>query len=260
MRPLRFDWPEARHHVFNRTRRCEPIFEEDDACELFVQLLSLLPAKFGVRVHGYVLMPDHYHIMLESDGNLSVVMQWFMSMFVRKLNAMRPGWDGPLFRGRFGSKLVLRDEYWRLLLAYVHLNPVASGDAATPEEARWSSYTAYVGEPGSDVHPESPDWLTTEELSRLCGGPDGVRRYIEDVQMGRRANRDDPFARRRRRLRPRDVERWKRLRARGHSYRSIARRTGWSTSSVHRVLSEISTAAPRSTAPGPATSPTAHSP
>lgn len=257
MRPLRIDWPDARHHVYNRTRRCERIFEHDDACELFLQLLAQLPEKFGVRVHGYAIMPDHYHLLLQSDGNLSVAMQWFKSMFVRKLNARRQGWDGSLFRGRFQSKPVDTDAYWRKVLAYVHLNPVADGLAPSPDAARWTSFDAYVG--------DAPDWLTTHELLDLHGGRQGLVDYTEDVQRGTRPKLEakERFFEARARLQAAEVVRLTALRRRGHSIRSIARRTNRPPSSVYRWLTQEGATTPatlRSTGPTPARSPTLHSP
>ena len=123
-RPPRLDYPGARHHVMNRGARREAIFLDQQTCVRFLALLGTLPGRFGVRVHGYALMPNHFHLMLESTrGNLSRAMQYLSGEFVRRANARR-SWDGPIFKGRFRNRVVETDAYWRDLLCYLHLNPI----------------------------------------------------------------------------------------------------------------------------------------
>ena len=138
----------------NRGARKAPVFIEPEARQLFLDVLAELPTRFAVRVHAYALMPNHYHLLLESQtGKLSRAMRHLGGEFTRRLNQRRQ-WDGPLFRGRFHSRLVDTAPYWNHLLLYVHLNPVRAG--LTGADAGWTSHRAYTGaEP-------CPAWLTTE--------------------------------------------------------------------------------------------------
>ncbi len=181
----------------------------------------MLPEKFGIRVHGYVIVSNHYHLLLEStSANLSKAMQWFMSVFGKRYNARYPGWDGTLWRGRFQSRVAEKDRDWMHMVAYLHLNPVRSGCVHLPELAPWSSCSAYMGD---DV----PDWLTTEELLNLHGGSAGLEDYTRMVAERYRST-PPPRAARRARLR--------RVQAQGWTQSRMARALGRSKSTIHRWL------------------------
>jgi REP element-mobilizing transposase RayT len=172
--------------VFNRGARREPVFFRDMHCALFLDLLSELPERHSVRVHGFTLMPNHYHLMLETPrGNLSDAMGRLSSIYTQRINRERD-WDGSLFRGRYQSKLVHAEEHWVHLLAYIHLNPVRAGLCTRVSEYDWSSHGVYAGD---DV---SPDWLTTEELHAAFGSRRGYTRYLDDV-LKRRQRPPDKF-------------------------------------------------------------------
>jgi putative transposase len=63
--------------VLSRGIDRRPIFKSSNCCRHFVELLSRLPKRFGVRIHGYVLMANHYHLQIETaQANLSGAIQW----------------------------------------------------------------------------------------------------------------------------------------------------------------------------------------
>ena len=169
----------------NRGARKETIFL-DDACALaFLRLVGELPDRFGTRVHGYALMPNHYHLMLESvRGNLSSAMQYLQSQYSGWLNR-RLKRDGSPFKGRFRNRVVTSDPYWAHLLAYLHLNPVRARLASAADGARWTSHGAYRG---TD---RAPEWLTVDELLELHHGSKGYCQYIDDVACGRERGPSD---------------------------------------------------------------------
>ncbi len=155
------------------------MFLDDDCCALFVDTLAELPSRFGVRVHGYALMPNHYHLMLEVPrGNVSEAMKHLGATFTQAYNRER-GHDGPLFRGRFRNELVQDDAYWQHLLAYLHLNPVKAHLAKRPEHCEWTSHKAY-----RDAKLR-PSWLSCDELIAQFGSQAALLDYIDGVQIGR---------------------------------------------------------------------------
>ncbi|MDP2305847.1 MAG: transposase [Pseudomonadota bacterium] len=185
-RPLRLDFPGARHHVMNRGARRAPIFADDASCALFLAALADLPVRFDVRVHAYALMPNHFHLLLETPrGNLSRAMQYLTGEHVRLLNEHQ-GWDGPVFKGRFRNRLVETDAYWHHLLLYLHLNPVRAHLVADIDDSYWTSHAAYVGSE------RRPDWLTTSDLLAAHGGVPGYREALYDLHTGR-VQRPDEF-------------------------------------------------------------------
>lgn len=146
----------------NRGARRETIFPDADSRVLFLSIVAELPKRFGVRVHGFALMPNHYHLMLTSErGQLSRAMRHLGGEYTRQLN-QRHSWDGPLFRGRFHNRLVSTDNYWRHLLVYLHLNPVRAG-LTTDNVDAGTSHGAYTGTE------QRPEWLDTAELQASFG-------------------------------------------------------------------------------------------
>ncbi len=175
-RKNRTDGPGQRHHVMNRGARRAPIFRRQEHCLAFIDLLSQLPERFGLAVHGYALMPNHYHLMLQSErGELSRGMAFVQSRYSLRVNRDR-SWDGPLFRGRFHSRQVGSQEHWRHLLAYLHLNPVRARLVMTVAQAHWTSHEAYAG------RITKPDWLTTKDLLAAFGGRKRYLAYLRSYR------------------------------------------------------------------------------
>lgn len=163
-----------------RGARRAPVFPDDAACIRFLALLAALPNRYGLLVHGYALMPNHFHLMLESErGHLSRGMAFLIARYTYDLNR-RCGWDGPVFRGRFHSRAVVLAEHWTYLLAYLHLNPVRAGIVNRVDRAHWTSHGAYAGSE------KRPDWLTSEPLLEELGGEPGYRDFVRDVRLGRK--------------------------------------------------------------------------
>jgi REP element-mobilizing transposase RayT/DNA-directed RNA polymerase specialized sigma24 family protein len=180
-RSRRLDFPGAIHHVMNRGARKAPVFVDDEACAAFLDALALLPARFGVIIHAYALMPNHFHLVIETPrANLSEAMRFLTGTFTQALNR-RHQWDGPIFRGRFRSRLIEDDGYMRHLLAYIHLNPVRAHLVPDADAANWTSHAAYVG------MSKRPDWLTTDRMMKLYGSRAAYREYLDDVRVKRRA-------------------------------------------------------------------------
>jgi putative transposase len=176
----RVDYPGARHHVMNRGARREPLFYTDHHCAEFIGFLSELPRRFGLAVHAYALMPNHFHLSIESTrGELSRGMAFVAGRYAEWLNANHQGWDGPVYRGRFKSKLVESEEHWHFLPIYLHLNPVRSGLVGHVSLSSWTSHGAYSGEEAVPV------WLTVSDLLAGYGGHRGYSDYLREVNLGR---------------------------------------------------------------------------
>lgn len=145
----------------------------------FLELLSELPGRYGVEVHGYALMSNHYHLLVVSRrGKLGLAMQHLQGEYSARFNQRHQS-TGPLYEGRYQNRLVEDDAWWAHMLAYVHLNPVAAHLVGDPREALWTSHPAYIG------RVKAPPWLTTGELLTIHGGAEALETYVYEVQVGR---------------------------------------------------------------------------
>src|ERR1700730_9878328 len=109
-RALRVLVPGAWYHVVNRGIERRVIFYGEAYYQKFEELLGLLVQQYGERIHSYVLMPNHYHLQLETPrGNLSAAIRWLNVSYAVWLNRKR-GRVGPLFQGRFKAMLHDPDE------------------------------------------------------------------------------------------------------------------------------------------------------
>ena len=162
-RSKRIDFPGARHHVMNRAVDNRPLFQDEDACGIFLEILSELPQRFGVVVQGYALVSGDFHLMLQTPrGNLSQAMSFLLSTFTRRFNSTRSA-GGPLFEGRFLSRPVLEETSWRRLSMQLHIEPVRAGLSDRAEDFSWSSHRYFSG--ASQV----PPWLKVAPV--LSGFP-----------------------------------------------------------------------------------------
>ncbi len=104
-RPLRIEFPGAWYHVMNRGRRSEIIFFDKEDYSRFLDLLIEISEIWNANVAAYCLMPNHYHILLQTpDGNISRCMRHLNGLYTQQYNRMH-GFDGQLFRGRYKSIL-----------------------------------------------------------------------------------------------------------------------------------------------------------
>jgi REP-associated tyrosine transposase len=159
----RIDVEGALHHVFDRGNRGQVICEDALDYGLFLALLERAVLKFGWLVHAYCVMPNHYHLLIETPkAGISAGMQLLNGRYAQAFNAGRR-LDGHLFQGRFGSVLVESDAHAVWLSRYIARNPVEAGLAASPGDWEWSSY-------GALRRGRAPSWLAHEAVLRLLGG------------------------------------------------------------------------------------------
>jgi putative transposase len=127
-RPIRVEFEGAVYHLTARGNERRSIFCGDRDRLRFLETLEEAINEFGLRLHGYCLMPNHYHLLVETPrGNLSRSLGWLQTTYTVRFNR-RHRRSGHLFQGRFKAHLVEADTYSRELLRYLHLNPVRPRD------------------------------------------------------------------------------------------------------------------------------------
>ena len=176
-RQWRIEYPGALYHVLSRGNGGQDIFYSDNDCDLFLSLLEELIGRFNVEVHAYVLMSNHYHLLLKTiDANLSKAMQWFGTTYTRKFNIANH-MQGHLFQGRFKSLIIQNAAYLLRLSFYIHRNPVRAGMVERLVDYPWSSYKFYA------YKKKPPQWLTTQILFDELSGDDRHKAYRVKVQQ-----------------------------------------------------------------------------
>ena len=86
-RPPRMQYPDAYYHVMNRGIDKNEIFHNSKSYEVFLEILGEACKKFGVIVHAYCLMNNHYHLLLQTpNSNLGKFMQHLGSHYTKRYN------------------------------------------------------------------------------------------------------------------------------------------------------------------------------
>ena len=120
------------------------IFESDEDCNKFIEILKSTKITTGYEVYAYCLMGNHVHLLIkEGQKDLSNTMKrigtayahWFNWQYSRK---------GHLFQDRFKSEAVEDDAYFLAVLRYIHQNPVKAGLVKNASDYAWSSYQDYT--------------------------------------------------------------------------------------------------------------------
>jgi putative transposase len=176
-RPPREDYEGAWHHVMNRGTAGQTVFASDDDRRIFLDCLARASERYGVEVHGYCLLGNHYHLLVHSTaGKLPGAMRWLAGRFTQRIN-YRNKRDGALFRGRYHSVAIDDDAHLVRVSRYIHRNPVEARLAADPADWPWSSATAYLESEPAGLTPAKPSWLRTDLILAMFGAADAVRRY-----------------------------------------------------------------------------------
>ena len=174
----RIEFPGAVYHVLDRGDRREPIVQTDKDRAAFVRTLEQACERAGWRLHAFVLMSNHYHLLIETpEANLVAGMRWFQTTWTVRFNRFH-GLSGHLFQGRYKAVIVDPGErnYFVTLSDYIHLNPVRAGLVQLHDKLfnySWSSYP----------------WYSRAANRPSCFEPERVlgELGLEDTNGGRRA-------------------------------------------------------------------------
>lgn len=192
-RALRSEYPGAVYHAMCRGNNGQDIFISDAGRRLFLSTLEEVCRQSGWMVHAFVLMSNHYHLLLETpEPNLVAGMKWFQGTYTQRFNALFRR-RGHLFQGRYKALPIetSAEGYFREVGQYIHLNPYRAGLAGVGkadalEEYRWSSHPFYAGRLR-----KVPEWLCRSRLFSACGLEEGkpgcMARYkamIESRMLG----------------------------------------------------------------------------
>lgn len=186
-RPLRIQFPGAVYHVMARGDRGQEVVRDDQDRRRWLETLGDACVKTGWRVHAFVLMDNHYHLLLETpEPNLVDGMKWLQGTYTQRYNR-RHGMHGHLFQGRYKAIVVdngKAENYFQVVSTYIHLNPARARLIRVGEQPltsyRWSSYPWYVERAGN-----VPEWFCAEKVLGSVGLKPGQGRGYASYVEGR---------------------------------------------------------------------------
>ncbi|GAW97700.1 transposase [Colwellia marinimaniae] len=128
-------------HVIQRGNNRNACFLLDRDRQYYLNKLQEYSQKFNVKIHAYVLMNNHVHLLLspEEKFSVSLLMQSLGRSYVRYFNKSYKR-SGTLWEGRFKSSLIDSENYFLIVSRYIELNPVRANMVEKPESYDWSSY------------------------------------------------------------------------------------------------------------------------
>ncbi len=141
VRQTRYVLPGQPQHVIQRgNNRCAIFVRQEDYC-YFLDRLDMACERYGCRIHAYVLMTNHVHLLITPDDEFGIgrVMQSVGRSYVQYFNYSYQR-TGTLWEGRYRSTLIDAESYLLSCYRYIELNPVRAGMVKQPLEYRWSSY------------------------------------------------------------------------------------------------------------------------
>ena len=140
-RKPRFNLVGIPQHVIQRGNNREPCFYTAQDYRRYLDDLKEAAKKYDCRVHAYVLMTNHVHILVTPmvDHGISNMMQALGRRYVYYINKSYHR-SGTLWEGRYKSSLIDSDQYLLTCMRYIELNPVRATMVEHPGEYKWSSY------------------------------------------------------------------------------------------------------------------------
>lgn len=179
-----------------RGDRGQPIFRDNLDRQRFLETLEESVQKTGWLIHSYVLMGNHYHLLVETpEANLVAGMKWLQGTYTQRYNG-RHKIFGHLFQGRYKSVVVDGQDpnHLQFVSTYIHLNPARAGLIRIGRDKlksyRWSSYPWYLSS-------RCPGWISRVRVLSSLGLKEidarGYEAYLEGrvLELGIKAGRQE---------------------------------------------------------------------
>ncbi len=158
---VRIQQSKQSHFVTFSCYHRQPRLTLEATCRAFLEALERMRRTRGIRLYGYVLMPEHVHLLLSEPerGLLCGALQ------ALKISVTRRAGGGTLWQRRYYNRNVNDHAEFVEKLRYLHRNPVARGLCARPEEWPWSSFRHYLTSEEGVVEIES-EWTAMRREGR----------------------------------------------------------------------------------------------
>ena len=132
------------YHIVNRGVEQRVVFEEKEDYEYFEELMCFYAKSFGITIHNYCLMSNHYHLLIEiTQPNLSKFMRQLNMNYAIYFNKKHKR-SGHLWQGRFKSWYVTDEAYLYTLMRYIEQNPLKAGMVKDIAHYPYNSYHYFL--------------------------------------------------------------------------------------------------------------------
>jgi putative transposase len=151
-------------HVIHRGNNRGSIFRDDVDYVVFLAMLQAAADRYGLAVHVYVLMTNHYHLIV-TPSDACALPQAMKALGVRYVLYFNRKYKrvGTLLSGRYRALSICDERYWLTCLRYIEQNPVRAGMVENAGAYRWSSYGVHALGKGQD-------WLQPHRVYLSLGG------------------------------------------------------------------------------------------
>jgi putative transposase len=177
------------YHVLNRANGRLRIFKKPDDFEAFERILAEGLELFSMRLCGYCIMSNHWHLVLwpKRDGDLSEFMKWVTGTHSHRWHsAHKTVGIGHLYQGRYKSLPVQNSEYYLTLMQYVESNPKCAGMVQSSRDWPYSSLAIRTGADKPVLLSEGPMELPKRWSDLVDGMDESQAQVIETcIQRGR---------------------------------------------------------------------------
>ncbi|MGH9512595.1 MAG: REP-associated tyrosine transposase [Terriglobales bacterium] len=148
-------------------------FTSPEICDLFVQCLEDMRRRFAMCVYGYVIMPEHVHLVLNEpkQATLAEVIHYLkLSSAKRVHNRVEGRPKGSLWQKRYYDRNIRDDREFTVKLRYLHRDPMTRGLVKAAGDWPWSSFPHYALREIGIVEVES-EWTARDREIKASGGP-----------------------------------------------------------------------------------------
>ncbi|WP_404329969.1 transposase [Mesobacillus maritimus] len=143
-RKYRICYPGATYHIHARGNRRGAIFYEDSDYHYYLKTLESVRSKYPFILHSYCFMTNHLHLQIETiTSPISHIMKEIHARYAIYFNH-KYDFDGHVFQGRYGSKVIESIHYFLTVSRYIHRNPLEANMIINMAEYPWSSYSSYI--------------------------------------------------------------------------------------------------------------------
>ncbi len=187
-RQARLDYPGCLHHIINRGIEKRSVFLEKADYQFFIDNLSELVKKGGFKCYAWVLMPAHFHLLIETNNKpIAKFMSSLQTRYAIYFNAKYKRF-GRLFQNRYKSTVCDKKHYLKDLIAYIHLNPLRSKIIDSFEllsQYKWSGHRTLIGE-------DKNKWQAVSDALRVFDKNDAAARtgYMAYLREKKNEKRD----------------------------------------------------------------------